>query len=63
MPEPDVEYLITCAKSHGEASLEPDHEVGDLQDLLRLAWDLMTSEQRTRLFTNAAELDLTWDRS
>jgi len=41
----DVEVLIACAKEHGELS-EPDHEVGDLQDILRVAWALMSDEQR-----------------
>ena len=32
-----IEELMAKAKQHGEDS-EPDHEVGDLQDLLRLLW-------------------------
>lgn len=40
-----LEDLIDAAKQHGEDS-EPDHEVGDLQDLLRAMWELLTPEQR-----------------
>lgn len=43
-----VETLIGHAKTHGEDS-EPDHEVGDLQDMLRAAWSLMTPEQHRQM--------------
>lgn len=43
----DIERYITAAENHGEFD-DPDHEVGDLQELLRLAWGLMTEEQRRR---------------
>ncbi|MBO1909182.1 hypothetical protein KHP60_22000 [Microvirga sp. 3-52] len=37
---------------HGEGS-EGDHEVGDLHDLFRAAWGLMTEEQKVDfLFTD-----------
>ena len=39
----------------GEES-EGDHEIGDLQDLLRAAWSLLTEEQRIDfLFTDEAK--------
>jgi hypothetical protein len=41
----DVERYIAAATQHGEDS-EPDHEVGDLQQYLRVAFRLMTPEQR-----------------
>lgn len=44
----DLEDFITAAKKHGEDS-HPDHEVGDLQDLLRAAWEIMTPDQRYKL--------------
>lgn len=40
-----IEHLIRAAQQHGEDS-EPDHEVGDLQDLLRSVWQLLTPGQR-----------------
>ncbi|MBG6083059.1 hypothetical protein [Rubrivivax gelatinosus] len=40
-----IEEFIDAAKQHGVDS-EPDHEVGDLQDLLRAMWELLTPEQR-----------------
>ncbi len=40
-----VYSLIECAATHGENS-EPDHEVGDLQDLLVSCWSVMSPEQR-----------------
>lgn len=40
-----VELFISKATEHGEDS-EPDHEVGDLQDYFRTAWEMMTPKQR-----------------
>lgn len=50
MPNTDdfIEDLIAAAGAHGQLS-EPDHEVGDLQDALRMCWSIMTPEQRTRV--------------
>ncbi len=45
--EPDIEYFIELARTHGAD--DPEREIGDLQDLLRVAWTLMTSSQRTSL--------------
>lgn len=51
-----LERLLQAADNHAEDAGEPDHAVGDLQDLLRAAWALMTAEQRHALVTsNAAE--------
>lgn len=41
----NLQYYLDAAQQHGEDS-EPDHEVGDLQDLLRTMWSLLTPEQR-----------------
>jgi hypothetical protein len=40
--------LFDAADNHGEDS-EPDHTVGDLQDLFSAAWNLMTAEQKQAL--------------
>ena len=51
----DVDTYTHAAFVHGEDS-EGDHEVGDLQDLFRAAWGLMTEEQRIDfLFTDQAK--------
>lgn len=39
--------LLECAREHGENS-DPDHEVGDLQDLFVSCWRVMTPDQRRR---------------
>lgn len=44
--EPVIEMLFAAADAHGEDTGEPDHAVGDLQDLLRLAWGIMTLDQQ-----------------
>ncbi len=41
----EVERYIRAAAQHGRDS-EPDHEVGDLQQLLRIAFGMMTDCQR-----------------
>jgi formylmethanofuran dehydrogenase subunit E len=50
LPSPAVdndtlEQLWQRAREHGEES-ELDHEVGDLQELSRLCWELLTEKQR-----------------
>jgi hypothetical protein len=47
-----VERLIDSATQHGQDS-EPDHEVGDLQGFLRLAWEIMTPQQCDRFMREA----------
>jgi hypothetical protein len=55
----DVDTYTHAAFVHGEES-EGDHEVGDLQDLLRAAWALMTEDQKIEfLFTDEAKAVLT----
>lgn len=49
-----LERLLQAADNHAEDAGEPDHAVGDLQDLLRAAWALMTVEQRRALVTSDA---------
>ncbi|GBG14484.1 SerC protein [Novimethylophilus kurashikiensis] len=44
-----LEKLLKAADAHGEDSGEPDHTVGDLQDLLRKAWSLMSLSQKLEL--------------
>lgn len=55
--EPDVDTLIEAAERHGKDS-EPDHEVGDLQQLLRAAWGLMTPDQRQALLVSPEAEDV-----
>lgn len=41
----DVELYLEAARQHGIES-EPDHEIGDLQGLLRAIWEVTSIEQR-----------------
>jgi hypothetical protein len=41
----DVEFYLNAAEKHG-ADSEPDHEVGDLQDLMRALYERLTDSQR-----------------
>lgn len=40
-----LQDILQAAEQHGNDS-DPDHEVGDLQDALRLAWAALTTAQR-----------------
>lgn len=55
--DPRIERVIRAAEQHGTNS-EPDHEVGDLQDLLRSAWSLMSPDQRDQLMAAAETLNV-----
>lgn len=55
--DPRVERILNAAQQHGENS-EFDHEVGDLQDVLRAAWSLMSTEQRNQLMSAAETVNV-----
>ncbi len=45
--------IIDSAQAHGEAGEFEDgatHEVGDLQEAFRFAWDLLTVEQQRKVY-------------
>ena len=42
--------LLDGAKAHGENACEPDHEVGDLHEILSSCWAEMSEEQRQRVY-------------
>jgi len=46
--------LFKVADRHGEESGEPDHTVGDLQQLLDVAWNTMTPSQRDLFLCSTA---------
>ena len=46
-----IRRLLDAAKTHGLHE-DPEHEVGDLQDLLLAAWGLMSPEQRASLLAS-----------
>lgn len=52
-----VEKILNAAEQHGRES-EPEHQVGDLRDALRLAWRHLTPDARERVL---AEIDLWGD--
>lgn len=55
--DPRIERILNAAEQHGRND-DPDHEVGDLQDVLRAAWSLMTLEQRNQLMAAAETVDV-----
>lgn len=48
----DAETYIDAATQHGEDD-DPDHEVGDLQTYFRVAFGLLTPEQKVEFSKNA----------
>jgi hypothetical protein len=53
------EFYIEVAETHGDDS-EADHEVGDLQDFFRVAWSLLSHEQRIA-FAKSTDVQATLD--
>ena len=53
-----IEKLFAAADRHGEDTGEPDHTVGDLQGLFRLAWSTMTVSQRLEFLRSSEIADL-----
>lgn len=49
----DIHFYTTAAQQHGQDS-DPDHEVGDLQDMLRAMWALLTPAQRVAFASSDA---------
>lgn len=47
MKSDTLDILFSAALRHAEDSFDPDHEIGDLQDLLRAAWVLLPRSQKT----------------
>jgi hypothetical protein len=55
----DIEQLIDAARAHGEDS-EADHEVGDLQEVLRACWSQMTHAARACVASKFSGLVNDW---
>jgi hypothetical protein len=53
-----LEALLASARAHGRQS-DPDQEVGDLQEILRACWEVMTPPQRAQVFEAHRDL-LDW---
>jgi len=51
----ELDALLDGAEAHGIVS-EPDHEVGDLRDVLATAWALLTMAQRRAVVSDHAEV-------
>ncbi|WP_143694518.1 hypothetical protein [Variovorax sp. JS1663] len=55
--DPRIQRVLNAAQQHGEND-DPDHEVGDLQDVLRAAWSLLTLEQRNQVMAAAETVEV-----
>lgn len=55
MPEtipnlPDLEEIFQAADAYSEAMGNFDYAIGDLHEILRVTWAIMTPDQRTAVF-------------
>lgn len=53
-----LENLFRSADNHAEDTGEPDHAVGDLQDMFRMAWGVMSTAQRFQFLHQEELADL-----
>lgn len=56
----DIWRLFEAAERHGNDS-EPDHEVGDLQDVAEACWKVMFPDQKQRVFEELEEFLEHWN--
>ena len=54
-----LQPLLDAAERHGWSS-EPDHEVGDLQDLLFDCWKVMSLKQKKKVYEGAESMLEMW---
>lgn len=54
-----LDKLFAAARAHGEQS-EPDHEVGDLREVLASCWCCLTPDQRRSVYDKHQELVAEW---
>lgn len=57
---PTIDQLLQTARNHGHESDDPGHETGDLQDLLRTCFEVMTEEQRQVVIERHRDWYETW---
>lgn len=56
---PSLSVLLDAAENHGKES-EPDHEVGDLQDILRVCWAKLTVAQQREVMSEMQDAMADW---
>lgn len=54
-----LNQLLAAAEAHGAES-EPDHEVGDLQQVLYSCWKRLTPEQQLEVFDEHKDMVAAW---
>lgn len=57
--ETRLEALLEAAEAHGRES-DPDHEVGDLQDLVRACWARLPEADRAALHEDFSDALRLW---
>ena len=54
-----LQDILDAAERHGQES-EPGHEVGDLQDMLRYTWSILTEGQKDHVMAEAVDMLEDW---
>lgn len=57
MSEHDPWRLLNAARAHGDGS-EPEHEAGDLQDVVLACFEAMSPEQKGEVFAQYRMVEL-----
>lgn len=50
-------HLMNAAENHGTES-DPGHEVGDLQDVVLACFEVLTKEQKQKVFAHDSMVEL-----
>lgn len=59
-PMDPVDEILALASAHAAESDDPDHEVGDLQDALRLAFHWLTPHKQRDVAEEMREASASW---
>jgi hypothetical protein len=54
-----LDLILAAAEIHGEEA-DPEHEVGDLQEVIYEMWSVLTDDQKAVVVASTAELVDTW---
>ena len=54
-----LDRLLDAAEAHGKES-EPEHEAGDLRDILLSCWQRLSSAQRRAIYDEHRDLVAEW---
>lgn len=54
-----LDLILAAAEIHGEEG-DPEHEIGDLQEVIYAMWKVLSEEQKVVVVASTADLVDTW---